>query len=357
MDDVRRAPSAARLPTMTKGGRRVTINDVARLSGVSKASVSQAMNGAGRLRPETVRRVQEAAELLGWRPSAAARAVSGGPANAVGLVILRRPEVLDTDPFFSIFLAGVESRAVDHDYSVVIRFVADEQSESLAYRDMVAARRVDGFMVFDLRDHDPRPDLLTHLDASAVVIGDLGSDNGFPCVYNESASTIDELVGRMVDLGHRRLAHITGSPELVHSRRRAAHFADAAERRGLDFPLEVPADFTASGGQLAMRRLLRRAQRPTAVFCSSDLMAIGAMAEAYEQGVRVPEDVSIAGFDGIEMVEHLRPTLATISCQYRQLGATAFDLVLKVIAGESVPPLVVQESTYRPGGTLAAPAG
>lgn len=322
---------------MSEHQARVTINDVARAAGVSKGAVSRSMNGGERIHPDTVARIRAVADELGWRPNAAARAVNGAPTRVLGFIALRRPEILDSDPFFASFLAGVESAAVERDYSLLIRFARTEAEEERTYRDMVAERKVDGFLLADLRMDDPRPELLRKLRAKAVVIGGPDAGEHFSSIDIASDHAISAMVDHLVALGHTRFAHVSGIDEHTNSHHRAGVFSSALSRHGLAPIGIVSGGFTPDGGARATRSLLSRAERPSAIFYANDIMALGGIAEMERAGCRVPTDISVVGFDGITLCNYARPRLSTIQCDYVTLGSAAASMLFAHLDGRASP--------------------
>lgn len=317
--------------------RRPTISDVAALAGVSKGAVSRSFNGGARISVETRERIRAAAAELRWEPSAAARAVNGAPARTVGLVVRRPAVLLELDPFFASFLAGIESVLAEHHYAAILRFVHNAGDERACYEHMAAQRQVDGFLINDLRRGERRFALLRELAVPVVVVGDPGPRVSMPSVDTESAAQVRELVEHLVAAGHTRIAHVMGPTDLTHAKARQEIWRQTLAAHGLpEGPMAV-GRFTAQDGAAATRELLATGPRPTAIFYGNDLMAIGGMSVLAEQGLRVPDDVAIAGFDGISIGAYLTPALTTVQCDYRNLGCLAAETLLEVIAGREVP--------------------
>lgn len=316
--------------------RRPTITDVAARAGVSKGAVSRTFNGGKGISADTMARIRAAAAELKWIPSSAARAVGGGPARAVGLVLQRPPELLELDPFFPAFLAGVESALAAADYAAVIRFVADSRTEHDCYTELVGERRVDGFVLVDLRQRDPRYEWLHELGARVVVAGSPGRGCPFPHVSTGTSGQVRALLRHLIDLGHYDIAHVTGPPTLRHARRRRQLWEETLRSAGLPPGRMVVSDFTAEGGARATVELLARKPVPSAVFYGNDLMAIAGLSVFAENGVRVPEDVAVAGFDDISLASYVTPALTTVRCDYRRMGRIAALMLLSQIRGEEV---------------------
>jgi DNA-binding LacI/PurR family transcriptional regulator len=342
---------------------RPTIADVARAAGVSKSAVSFALNNRPGVGEDTRHRILSAARDLGWTPDSKARALSVSKALAVGLVIARTPETLRSDPFFPSFIAGAETVLSDRGYSLLLHLVPDVEREEEIYRRLGSEGRVDGIFVTDLRVEDPRPALLAELGLPAVIIGPALPEPFWPAVGVADAPGIAAAVQHLADLGHTRIAHVSGPLQVVHGRSRADAWATALAEAGLPRGRCVEADFSAESGVRATRELLESGERPTAIVYANDLMAMAGLSWAASRGVRVPEDLSITGFDDTEISAHLQPALTTVSMDVVTWGATAANRLLELVSGTPADHLdlpaarlVVRGSTG-PAPTGPAPVG
>jgi LacI family repressor for deo operon, udp, cdd, tsx, nupC, and nupG len=332
---------------------RPTINDVALAAGVSKGAVSFALNGRPGISPETRTRILEAAESLGWSPSPRARALSVSKALAVGLVIARPPEILRADAFFPSFIAGLEAVLSTRGHALLLQVA--EHGDDAAYRRLVQEGRVDGVFVTDLEVGDERPALLEELGLPTVIIGPhLGEQSR----ERQSALGVDDAPGiraaveHLVELGHRNIANVSGPLHLVHGRSRREAWSQALQDAGLPEGVCVEADFSAESGARAMRTLLDLAERPTAVVFANDLMAMAGLSLAISQGVSVPGDLSVTGFDDVEISAHLQPSLTSVHTDVVAWGRAAATRLLQLIDLEEPTPadlpdarLVVRSST------------
>ena len=340
--------------------RRPTIEDVARDAGVSKGAVSFAFNDRPGVAPATRDRILRVAADLGWTPSHRGRALAADRALAVGLVVARPPETLGADPFFPAFIAGIEATLAPLGQSLVLQVVPDRDREVEGYRRLAADGRVDGVFLTDLRVGDPRPALLERLGLPAVVIApSCGDHAAAACVCVDDRPGVAAAVEHLVALGHRRIAHVSGPAEFVHSRSRRDAWAGAVRDAGLRPGPAVESDFSAAGGAAATARLLDLAEPPTAVVYANDLMAIAGAALAAGRGLDVPTDLSVTGFDDTEVAAHLRPALTTIRTDAFGWGRAAADRLTRLVAGTetikpadnpTMPPprLVVRDSTAPP---------
>lgn len=335
--------------------RRPTISDVAALAGVSKGAVSRALNGGVGISRPTIARIQAAALELNWAPNAAARAVSGAASQAIGLVLRRPAELLEVDPFFPAFLAGVEQVLSSAGQSAVIRFVSDTGAEQDAYQQMYRERRVDGFLLTDLRQRDPRFDWLSEMSAFAVVAGTPPKGCPFPSVGTGSDPQVRALMRHLIAEGHQRIAHVSGPPRLRHARRRIEIWRDSLRDAGLEPGPLLDGEFTAEGSVAATREILAGERRPTAIFYANDIMAIAGMSVLADHGIAVPDEIAVAGFDDIGLASYVVPSLTTIHCDYRVMGRRATQMLLAMVRGEEVPQtaapigaqLMVRRSTTR----------
>lgn len=329
---------------------RPTIRDVARAAGVSKGTVSFALNGRPGVAEETRRRILAAAEELGWTPSHQGRALGLQRAFAVGLVLARPPELLGADPFFPAFIAGVERTLSDRGQALVLQVVPDDEEEA-GYRRLADAKRVDGVFLLDLRVDEPRIALLEELRMPAVTIARPIGASGFPALLVDDRPGIAAAVEHLVALGHRRIAHVAGPAHFLHGTVRRQAWEQALQEAGLPADAVVEADFSAAGGAQATRELIS-ASNPTAIVYANDLMAIAGLSAAQELGATVPDHLSVTGFDDTELAGYVAPPLTSVRTDPYLWGRTAAEALLDLIEGNTVddipvPParLVIRGST------------
>ncbi|GAA3204857.1 LacI family DNA-binding transcriptional regulator [Microbacterium terregens] len=332
--------------------RRPTIADVAQRAGVSKGLVSFALNDRPGVNVATRRRILAIAAELGWSPDVRARSLSTNRSFALGLVLQRDTEIVAGDPFFPAFIAGVERELSPAGQALVLASVPSHGREADTYRKLASERRVDGVFLADLRAGDERLDLIESLGLAAVTLGHPDVASAFPAVSVDDIDGVIATVDHLADLGHRSIAHVAGSPEMLHASRRGAAFERACERRGIAHRV-VDTDFSARQGAEATRALIAdAATRPTAICYSNDVMALAGIAVAQRGGLSVPGDLSIAGFDDSEIARHVYPSLTSVATDVVEWGAAAARTLLAAIAGDELDDselapahLVVREST------------
>lgn len=337
---------------------RTTISDVAREAGVSKGLVSFALNDRPGVAPDTRERILRVAEDLGWVPSLRARALSTDRAYALGLVIARDPAIIAGDPFFPAFISGLEQVLAPIGQSLVLSMVADEGAERASYERLAEHGRVDGVVLTDLRGHDSRLALIQELGLQAVTLGFPDQESPFGVVSLDDGPGIRSVVAHLTELGHTRIAHVAGASRMLHGRRRRDSFAAALRERGLDDGLIAETDFSAPEGARATADLLALAEPPTAIVYANDPMAVAGLGIAQRSGWRVPDDLSITGFDGSDVAQYMFPSLTTVTTSVTDWGRAAATLLLTAISGGDVVNvdlepgrLVIRESTSSPSNS------
>ena len=334
---------------------RVTIADVARTAGLSKTAVSFAFNYPERLGQATLDRVLQVAEELGYTPHPLARALSLRRSGAIGLLIPQSLSAVFSNPFTSELIQGLGSVFAEHDLTLLLVPPLDGSLE-----EAVRQASVDGFISLGLAADDPTLEALARMGLPTVHVD---SDPLSGAVVNVDDRGGAEAAARhLVELGHRRLALImlpgararTGLTA-VASRRLAGYEAVLSEA-GLEDPLQLVAGATLEAGAEAFAQMRGQARQPTAVLAMSDMAAVGLMAAAQAAGRRVPEDLSIVGFDDLPMAAWTRPGLTTVRQPIAEKGRLAAQLVISLLEGRrpaSPPPLqtslVVRGSTGAPG--------
>jgi len=330
---------------------RPTISDVARAAGVTKATVSHAYSGHRPISAATKARVFAAAEELRWVPSSSARALAARRANAIGVVLRRDPAILASDTFFPAFIAGVEQTLAEREVALVLQVVGSRGAEERAYQAM-AAGRADGVIALDLHRDDWRVPFLAGLGLPAVLLGAYDGPTGLSCVRTDDAAPVEQLVAHLRARGHTRIAHVAGPLGYVHSYARARAFVRAVGSR----ELVREGDFTAGSGRAHTAELLALRDRPTAFLYANDTMAIAGMSYAQSRGVRVPDELAVAGFDDDHLSAHLSPPLTSVSTDPARRGRVATGRLLADLAGDGPRSVTVDCTVLQLRGSTDAPA-
>ncbi|WP_225846649.1 LacI family DNA-binding transcriptional regulator [Streptomyces sp. HPF1205] len=330
--------------------KRPTIADIAQAAGVSKGAVSYALNGKAGVSQQTRERILEIAARMGWHPSSAARALSDGRAGAIGLVVDRPATVLGIEPFFMQLISGVETGLAATTTALLLQVTEDARAEEAAYRRWWGERRVDGVLLVDLRDDDPRLGLLGELGLPAVVVGHAP---GVPSVWIDDAAAVRETLAYLAAMGHRRIARVAGPAHFVHTRERTESFDRAAEELGLSGVTCVHTDYSGEAGARATRRLLSGARRPTAIVYDNDVMAVAALSVTQEMGIAVPGELSIVAWDDSELCRLVHPALTAVSRRVPEYGHRAASALLQLVDGAAVPDILLDPPVLVPRGSTA----
>ncbi|MGH3348288.1 MAG: LacI family DNA-binding transcriptional regulator [Nocardioides sp.] len=303
----------------------VNIRDVAADAGVSITTVSRALNGSGRVGPATRERIVASASRLGYQPNDLARSLHGGSTGTVAVLV---PDI--TNPFFPELVAGIQ--AVANARGNLLLLCQTGGDTAIAVRELTHMRRkrVDGVILVGGLQRDAA---LAEAVAELRVVT-VDRDTGLDSAWSVRA---DHHVGgriateHLVELGHERIACIAGPADLAVSEDRLAGYLEALEDSGLtpDEALVVRGNFLEDGGYDGLRALRRRRVAFSAVVCGNDLTAVGALRGLDEVGLRVPEDVSLVGFDDIHLASFLRPSLTTVRQPIHELGRRAATLLLE----------------------------
>jgi DNA-binding LacI/PurR family transcriptional regulator len=311
--------------------RQLSIKDIARLARVSHPTVSRALQNSPLVNPATAAKIRKIAEAAGYRPSAVARGLVTRRTRTVGLVV-----TTVADPFAGEVACGIEQAAHDHGYAV---FLANSNADAEHERKVVQAlaeRRVDGIIVTSSRVGSDYLPMLAQLNVPMVLVNDQ-----YPGEFVHSVMIANEEGSRaatdhLIELGHRRIAYVGDRSGYQTDTERLEGYKQALAEAGIEFASElvVLGDGRPEGALAAVDGLMKIADPPTAVCCYNDMTALGAMRAIRARALRVPEDVSVTGFDDLFFSEYLEPPLTTVRQPMRRMGEMAMENLLKLMAGE-----------------------
>ncbi|HZX06931.1 LacI family DNA-binding transcriptional regulator [Kribbella sp.] len=316
----------------TRRGHRVTISDLARRLHISKASVSYALNGRAGVSEETRQRVLDLAEELGFHPNSAAVALSASRTRTIGIVIAREPTLISTEAFYMRTLVGIEQYLNEVDSSLLLRLTGEHGEDLDVLRRWSRQGRVDGFILFDEHEDDPRIPLLKELGVPCVVVSSNAPDDTAGRLISSSAETVDLILDHLVGLGHTDIAHISGPFTFIHERSRVQTLHESGVRRGVRVR-HVEGSYRYDDGAELTRRLLTGANPPTAIVLGNDLMAVAALRVAMDLGTAVPGQVSVVAWDDSPLCELARPGITAVDQKTMERGRAAADLLLRIITG------------------------
>lgn len=309
---------------------KLTIQDIARLAGVSKATVSRVINQKANVDPATRERVLRIINEKGFVPSITASGLAGGKSRLIGVL---SPPL--TWPFVPEIMRGVAEVMDASSYEIVLYSINPQRSHGDALDRIIGMRLTSGLLVIlpgqltrhltDLRDHG----------LPIVVIDDQGPLIDLPWVGIDNRKSAYQATRHLIELGHRRIAHIEGPPDFRVTIERRGGYKQALLEAGItpDPRLMLSGNFVLEGGQDCAETLfsLDAGERPTAIFSANDYMAYGVMEAATRRGIRIPEDLALVGFDDTLLSAYIKPTLTTVSQPFYEMGNTAVELLLSYV--------------------------
>ncbi len=344
-----RRSRSARTPSKTSGPGAVTLEMVAEAAGVSPATVSRILNGSAGVSREKREAIDEAIRTLGFRPNLVARGLVGGRTMSVGVL----SQAINS-PFYGEALRGIEDHLEAAGYIPI--FVSGHWNESEERKGIEAllARRVDGLIV--LTGRLPNESLAMYAQqVPIVVVGrELRTERIFSMNFDNHTGAL-LATQHLIEFGHRRIVFIGGDPIHKDAHDREAGYRAALQRANIEFDpsLVLKGDFTEAGGLLAISRLLEAGTTFSAIFAANDQTAMGATLGLYRRGVRVPDDVSVVGFDDLAPAKYSSPPLTTIRQSVYEIGTAAATAMLDMLGGRRPsanipsPELIPRESTRR----------
>jgi LacI family transcriptional regulator len=342
---------------MSQVAHKVTIREIADRAGVSIATVSRVLNGRDDVSEETRELVTRIIRDHGYTANRSARGLSAGRTGLVGVLV---PLVFPQ--YFSFILAGAAEALAEQDLRVVLSPTGHVHEREVSFLDRLMHGLTDGaLIVLPEESSEELERLLDQAYRFVVVDPRLPLHERIPAVSAAHTSGADQAMRHLLGLGHRRIGAITGPPGWVatEDRRRGYHAALAAAGILPHPELEAEADFEFGGGLSAARYLLDLPEPPTAIFAFNDNLAIGAIQAARERDLRVPEDLSIVGFDDVEHATVVTPSLTTVRQPLAEMGRTAVNLLIRLLERqrfetlrvELATRLVVRDSTAPPPGS------
>lgn len=316
-----------------KQAAAATMKDVAIKAKVSTATVSRALMNPDKVSQSTRNRVEQAAVEVGYLPQATGRNVKRNESRTILVIV---PDICD--PFFSELIRGIEVTAASHGYLVLIGDCAHQNQQEKTFVNLIITKQIDGMLLLGSRlPFDASIEELRNLPPM-VMANEFAPELELPTVHIDNLTAAFNAVNYLHELGHQRIGCIAGPEEMPLCHYRLQGYVQALRRCGVTVDPHYIArgDFTFEAGGNALRQLFELPQPPTAVFCHSDVMALGALSWAKRQGIKVPDDLSIIGFDNIALAEFCDPPLTTVAQPRFEIGREAMLLLLDQIHGQNV---------------------
>jgi LacI family repressor for deo operon, udp, cdd, tsx, nupC, and nupG len=330
----------------------ISIKDIARAAQVSHSTVSRALRDSPLVRQETRALIRKIADEQGYTVSAVARGLVTRRTSTIGVVV-----TTIADPFVASVVSGIEDAAEERGYSVLLaNSNADPDREVRVVRSF-GERRVDGIIVTSSRVGALYFPLMERMRVPVVLLNNQHPSEFAHSVLIDNVQASLEATRHLVRLGHRRIGYIGDRFGHQSDAERFAGYRLAVEEAGMEFSPElvVHGDGKSEGGGQAMAQILALRNPPTAVFCYNDMSALGAMRQIRARGLKIPDDISIVGFDDLFLCEHLEPPLTTVRQPMRRMGRMAMETLLQIFDGADSPhnlrvegQLIIRQSTAAP---------
>jgi LacI family transcriptional regulator len=334
----------------------LTLEDIARFSGFSRSTVSRVINGDDYVKDETRERILEIIQKHNFQPNLGARSLAGGQTSVLGLVIPAAVSTIFSDLYFPQFIRGVSAGCNAQDYSMML-WVMEPQYERRTMREILYNGLLDGVIVSSMAVNDPVFESLYDSKMPFISIGRHPSLDDIHYLDVDNVKSASHVIRHLANLGRRRIATITGPHNMIGGYDRYQGYLKGLEECGIPIlpELVIECDWTEDGGYEAMQQLISAG--PDAVFAASDTMAIGALRALREANLRVPEDVSVVGYDDVPLASRTDPPLTSVRQSLQDMGTTAVKALVDIIRCPDKGPqhiildteLVIRESC---GGVL-----
>lgn len=315
----------------------ITIKDIAKKLRITPAAVSRALNDHEDISEELKRKVKKTAEKMGYSSNMIARRLVTKKSNTIGVFLFSRSKYDIEENFGSQFINGIIEEANKNDYDVILFSTESDFLNKKSYISLCKERKVEGAIFTGLRINDPHIEEIKNSPFPISIIDTHLDGKNVSFISSDSESGINEAMEYLWELGHRRIAIITGHKNAQVSERRFNAYKQYLVKKNIyDKDLVFEGDFTKDSGYKCALEIIRLRNIPTAVFIISDLMALGAMIAFKKEGLSLPNDMSIIGFDNISIAEHIEPALTTIEQNGVAMGRSTIMVILNRLKGEKL---------------------
>lgn len=313
--------------------KSVVLKDIAKKAKVDISTVSRALNNSPLLKEETKREILAIAEELGYYPDALARGLASKKSYNIGLIL---PDMTALQgPFYIEVLRGIEQKVDESGYNLLLTTIKDKEKTEVTYLPLIKGRRMDGFLLINEYVTIEELDFLAKEDIAFVLLDRFFKEPQVNCVTSDNVGGAKSAVGYLADLGHKKIAFITGEKRFSSSRDRIKGYLQALKEKNLPFheSLVIEGSFVngVASGHSCATELFTRRPLPTAVFAGSDEIAMGVFQAAADKRLRIPRDISVIGFDDAQFAAHLTPSLTTVKQYSYEIGFYACGMLMKLL--------------------------
>jgi LacI family transcriptional regulator len=316
----------------------LTLEDIAKLAGVSRSTVSRVVNDHPNVRESVRQHVQEIIQSTGYRPNAAARTLASQRSSMIGLVLPRSVSSFFADPYFPRLTQGIAQACNQFDYTLALFLVGTKEDEEKIFPRVSRNGLLDGLLVQSGQLGEQLIDRLINSKVPLVIVGRPFQADDVSYIDVDNVNAAYNAVSHLIRVGYKRIGTIAGAANSTVSLDRKEGYVKALLERGreVDETLIAEGDFSEASGYYAMQQLLPA--RPDAIFAASDIMAIGAMRAVREAGLSIPDDIAFVGFDDLPLATIPSPQLTTVRQPIYQFGMQAVEILIDLIENGISPP-------------------
>lgn len=330
-----------------------SIKEIARILNVSPSTVSRALNDKPDISQNLKIKVNTIAKEIGYKKNSIAARLVNKKSNTIGLFFLSRNYINNEENSGFKYVEVILSKIKEKNYDLIIFSVDSDLADKKKYIDICSERQIEGAIFIGLEDTDENTELLRNIEIPTVILEKKVSGKNISYVGSDNEYGINLILDHLFDLGHRNIGFIKGLEIIECAKERFNSFKKRMEHLGIyQENLVRNGDFRMKSGYLATKEILKEKNRPSAIIASSDLMAIGAMKAIREANLKIPEDISVVGYDGFEIGKYIYPTLTTIYQDFIEMGDIATNLLFSMIEEKKEaaniilkPKLILGEST------------
>ncbi len=335
----------------------ITIKDIAREAGVSVTTVSRALNGYNDVNDDTRKKIQLIANELGYSPNMAARSLISKKTQTLGLLLSGITRNSTKDSIAFEILCGMNDRAGELNYDLILFSTTPQKQAAKSYKALCQERGVDGVIIMGIRLDDPYLKEIVTSSLPCVLIDIPFKNSNVGYVTSDNIQGASRMTQFLIEQGHKKVALVNGHEQADVSIKRLDGYKHALKQAGIPFEEDLVLDggFSDEGARDATYRLMSQRPDVTAIFCASDLMALGTMQALRGLGLTIPDDVSVAGFDNISISAYCSPTLTTVSQNPYEIGYQSAQMIIDMLEGRQVTKQLVLPTELLVRSSVAAP--
>lgn len=319
---------------------KININDIAKRANVSKMTVSRVLNNSGPVAPKTKENIIQIMKELNYQPNLIARSLSSNKTMTIGVVI-PKTEKLFLDNYIAQILSGITDIALENQYRIMLVPVKTIDGDEGCYLNYARSKLFDGLILVKTKTDDKHLNKLAVSEFPFVVVNYRKNNEKINYVDSENINGAEKAVDYLISKGHKKIAIVMGSINETNAKDRLKGYKKSLTKNNIEFNANyiIYGDFNKEKAFTETAKLLTLKNRPTAIFCSDDYMAIGVMEKIREHNLSIPKDIAVIGFDDIELGKYTRPALTTIAQPLYEIGKVSAKVLLEIISKEAKPPV------------------